>query len=425
MSVARIVPGPALGRAAAPPSKSYTHRFLVAAHLSGRPCRVDGPLLSDDTLRTARALGALSSRVRRERRGWTVAPSATGRRSRRRRIDCGESGTTLRLLTALASLDGAPTSFVGRGRLDRRPIVPLTDALAQLGASVALPGNGRSLPLRLRGPIHGGATRLRVDESSQFTSALLFALPTVRPDSTIATVGAPVSEPYVRASLAVLRRSGVRVAADRAGYRVPGGQRYRPPIVPVPGDASSAAYLWAAAAVSGGDVTVDGIDPSWPQADLAVLDLLERYGSEVARRGRRIAVRGARRRPFRVTLTQAPDLYPLAGVLAALAPGSSQLRGAAQVAAKESDRKAETARLARALGAKVDARPGGLVIHGTDRPRALRAGGFSDHRLVMSAAVAALAGPGASEIADASAVGKSFPGFFEALAGLGAEVRLR
>jgi len=422
MTSVRLQPASVRGRVRAPPSKSYTHRFLLAAHLGGRTSRVRRPLLSDDTLCTARALRGLGSMVDIGPEVWTVSPPTSHRGGRRRTIDCGESGTTLRLLTAAAALQPSTYRFVGSGRLPYRPMAPLLGALQTLGATIRPHEGSAVLPLEVRGPIHGGTVRLPVDESSQFTSALLFALPRVRPDSSLRTVGAPVSEPYVRASLAVLRRHGVRISSTRGGYRIPGGQRFGGAAFSVPGDASSAAYLWAAAAVAGGTVTVDGVPSDWPQADLAVLGLLRRFGARVVRRGSSVTVRAEERCPFRVNLTPSPDLYPLAGVLAAVAPGRSELLGAAHVAAKESDRKAETARLVRAIGARVHSRKDRLTVEGTSSPRSLQLDGLRDHRLVMSAAVGALAAPSPSRVSDASAVAKSFPGFFGALESLGVEV---
>ncbi len=423
MTTVRLWPGTLHGRARAPPSKSYTHRFVLAAHLSGRPGRIRRPLLSDDTTRTASGVRTLGSTLRKTADAWTVAPDCGSGPRRRQIIDCGESGTTLRLLAPTASLLDRPVRFVGQGRLPSRPMAPLFRTLGALGATVRLDDDRSVLPFSIRGPIHGGRVAVEVSTSSQFTSALLMALPLVEPASVVRTIGTPVSEPYVRATREVLRRQGVRTSRTRNGYRIPGGQRYRPLDATVPGDASSAAYLWAGAAISGGRATVSDVPDDWPQADLAVLPLLEAYGAIVDRRGDAVTVEGDRRRPFRVVLDDAPDLYPLAGVLAATAPGRSELVGAAHAAAKESDRVLETVRLVRKLGGKARRSPGGLAVDGTARPRRLELRGLHDHRLVMSAAVGALAADGPSVLADASSVAKSFPGFFEAIAGLGAEVR--
>ncbi|HYA54725.1 MAG TPA: 3-phosphoshikimate 1-carboxyvinyltransferase [Thermoplasmata archaeon] len=422
MTLAHIRPRPAFGSVGAPPSKSYTHRALVVAHLSHRRFEVRRPLDSDDTRATSTAIRRLGSTVERRPDVWTVHPAAARRASSPVVLPCGESGTTLRFGAALAARATRPVILSGAGRLGARPVDELLVALGRLGASCRhLRTSG--LPIRVRGPIHGGAVTLDASQSSQFTSALLLVLPTLEEDSTIRLTGDAVSQPYVEATLAVLAHHGVRVDRTRSGFRVPGDQTFRGSRFTVPGDASSAAYLWSAAAVSGGEVEIHHLSLRWPQADLAVLDLLDANGAVVTQRAEGAVVRSGRRRPFRVDLTDAPDLYPLAGVLAATTAGVSRIVGAPHVALKESDRKAETAALARDLGAKVTETREGLRVEGTARVRRLVRTDLRDHRMVMSAAVGALVADGPSVLGDASVVRKSFPGFwnvFRSLTGGGA-----
>jgi 3-phosphoshikimate 1-carboxyvinyltransferase len=412
MTLRRVTPGRVVGRVRAPPSKSYTHRALLAAHLSGRRSTVDRPLDADDTRATARAISSLGSQVVRARQSWTVRPAPVRRRPR---IDCGASGTTLRLAAAIAALRPGVTTFTGTARLGERPMSELLAALRTLGAECAPASPRAQLPLRIRGPLRGGRVSLNASESSQFVSALLLALPTCPRDSIVRLRGEIVSEPYIAATRAVLRFHGVSVRPGRRVLRIPGGQRYAGARFQVPGDASSAAYLWVAAAVTGGDVRVDDVPAAWPQADLAILDVLRRFGARVDRSAASVRVRGDARRPFSVDLTASPDLYPLVGVLAACTSGTSRLRGAAHVVLKESDRRAGTSELARALGAAVRPRAGGLDIQGSTEPSRVELRALDDHRTVMSAAVGALAAEGPSQIGDARAVRKSFPEFWSVL----------
>jgi 3-phosphoshikimate 1-carboxyvinyltransferase len=414
MTAARISPGVVSGTLRAPPSKSYTHRALVAGHLAPRRNVIVNPLDSDDTRATAYALDALGSRVRFSSRRWTIThPRAPA--LRRISVNCQESGTTLRFVAALAARSARATRLEGRGRLPHRPITELFDALASLGATCTRPRGRRSLPATVRGPLHGGAVRLDASVSSQFASALLLTLPTVEGDSTLELVGPIVSEPYIEATLAVLRHHRVRCVRHGRRFTIPGGQEYRQTTLVVPGDASSAAYLWTAGAITGGRVRVTGIPREWPQADLVMLDILQSAGAAVRRFADGASVEGGALRGFSVDLTAAPDLYPLAGVLAAAVPNRSRLRGAAQVVHKESDRRAGTRTLARAMGAEVSLDRGGLTIRGVAHPRPVHLRGLADHRMVMSAGVAALAASGPSTVDDAGAVTKSFPGFWDAL----------
>jgi 3-phosphoshikimate 1-carboxyvinyltransferase len=417
VTTVRVTPGPVHGRIRAPSSKSYTHRALVVGHLSRHLFRVLYPLDSDDTRATASAIARLGSSVLRGRRVWRLTPNPPRRSRAPARINCRESGTTLRFTVALGSLSGRRVVIGGTGRLAARPIDPLLRALEQLGATCRHP-RGRGLPLEVLGPIRPGRVTVAASESSQFTSALLCVLPTLEGDSILEVTGKVVSQPYVDATVAVLAR--FRVQVDRRGrrYHVPGRQRFRGNQFAVPGDASSAAYLWASALIAGGSVRVDGIDPRWPQADLAVLDLLESAGATVQKQASSVEVSSGPRTPFRVDLTNAPDLYPLAGVLAATTPGVSHIFGAEHVALKESDRKVGTIVLARRLGARVEETRHVLTIRGTARPHPLDLPNLSDHRLVMSAAVAALGAEAPSRIGERGAVRKSYPAFWTALSSL-------
>lgn len=410
-----VLPGVARGRAPAPASKSYTHRALVAAYVSGRPVRIVHPLDSEDTRATAEGLGRLGATVDRSQGHWTVRRAA-GRSRRSITIDCRESGTSLRFLTALAALRSCPVRFTGRGRLPQRPMEALLEPLRSLGATVRYERRGSGLPFTIQGPIAAGEVRVSAAESSQPVSALLLASAALEGPTRIRLQGSAVSRPYVDATLAWLRMVGGEVARAGPSWVVRGPLQGGPPEVTVPGDASSAAYLWAAGAATGGAIEVDGIDRRWPQADLRILEVLRVMGATVRSHGDRIAVAGPLRRGLSVDLTDAPDLYPLVGVLASLVPrAASRLRGAPHLEQKESNRREGTLRLAQSMGAR--ARVQGTAVHitGTGRPRSLRLERLTDHRLVMSAAVAALAGPTPSRIGDSRAVRKSFPAFWSTL----------
>jgi len=290
----------------------------------------------------------------------------------------------------------------------------LAEILDGIDAAVAI--SGGQLPVH--GPLHGGTVQLNASRSSQFASALLLALPTVPGDSTLDLVGPIVSEPYIAATLAVLREHRVRVHRRGRRFSIPGGQRYHGKGMRVPGDASSAAYFWTAAAITGGKIRIGGIPREWPQADLAILDILRSAGATVRRTDDAATVEGGKLRGFSVDLTASPDLYPLVGVLAASIPARSRLGGAPHVVHKESNRREGTRLLARAMGALVRPDREGLAIRGTSHPTGFALRGLDDHRLVMSAGVGALVADSPSTIDDARAVSKSFPEFWTTLSSL-------
>lgn len=424
MSAVIVHPGPVSGSLRAPSSKSYTHRALVVGFLSGAPYRLERPLDADDTRRTAEGLRRLGARVDLGRTRWTVeAPKPGGRERAPITIDCGESGTTLRLLTCVAALQDRPVTFVGRGRLGHRPIRGLLSSLGRSGVAVDAPPHGSSLPYTVRGPVHGGRIAVPVGQTSQFLTGLLLSLPFCRVGSRLLVDGPFVSAPYVRSTLALLRRHGVAVRSDRKGFTVTPVHGTLPDRFAVPADASAAAALWGLAASAGGRVVVRGLDPQLPQADEAVLDALRDMGAEVELLRSGASVTGPVTRPVRLDLDPTPDLMPLAGVLAAGVPGRSLLVGAAHAALKESDRRTATARLAKALGARVSASRGAIAITGRRPLRSVCRRGLRDHRLFMAAVVAAVAADAPSTLGDPQALAKSYPRFLQDARHLGVRVR--
>jgi 3-phosphoshikimate 1-carboxyvinyltransferase len=418
MTVRVVRPGVASGRAAAPPSKSYTHRAVLLGHYSGRRFTIIDPLDSDDTWATLRGVAEIGTAVRRQKDTWVLSPGAEHSSGRTRTIRCHESGTTLRFLLPAAARLPVRVRFEAGRRLRRRPVLPLLSVLRAAGVRTTPFARGPGL-VQVRGPMEPVQGRLDGSASSQFLSGLLLALPTLSGPSAIRVTGSPVSRPYVDATLEVLRRHGITIHENGRRINVGAPQTYIGTSFRVPGDASSAAYLWAAGAVTGGTVAIERVaDPTWPQADLAILPLLGQMGATVNLRRRSTCVAGPLVRPIDADLTAAPDLLPLLGVLAATVPGVSRIRGASHARGKESNRRTETARLARAMGATVSLTAGMLKIEGRARPQSFSYGGAADHRMVMSAGVGALTADAPCRIGSAETVGKSFPGFWTALAGL-------
>jgi 3-phosphoshikimate 1-carboxyvinyltransferase len=295
----------------------------------------------------------------------------------------------------------------------------LYEALRKLGATVQSPPDGRGLPCTIQGPLKPGKLSIRGDVSSQFTSALLMVLPTLAGPSSLNIQGPRVSQPYVEATRAVLNERGIRIRETSHGFQISGNQQYRPGRIHVPGDASSAAYLWAAAAATGGDAEVEGVPPEPPQADLSILPILSAMGARVRRSSHGIRVTGPLSQAVSLNLTDSPDLFPLVAVLAALIPGGrSKLEGAPHLEFKESDRRRQSIRLAQAVGARVSEHPLRVDVVGTDVPRPLNLPSLHDHRLVMSATVAALVARQKSRIGVAETVSKSYPGFWNDIGAL-------
>jgi len=422
--VVTIHPSIPQGSLRAPPSKSYTHRALVLGVLSEQRLRIRNPLSSEDTLASLEATEAFGRTVHREPSGsaWTIETGSVGARGEDRRIDCRESGTTLRLFTTVAARDDVETRFAGRPSLARRPMNGLWNALEDLGAVVRRPPSGDGLPFSVRGPIHPGEIDIETSTTSQYLSSLLMVLPTLPGPSRIRVIGSRVSHPYVEATLAILERFGGTWRVETWGYGTPGAQRYKGEEFEVPGDASSAAYFWAWATLTGGEVRVEGSLQEWPQADLALLEVLPHLGARVVRTTEAITVKGgspSERSPFEFDLSQSPDLAPILGVLAAFVPGESHLKGMDRLIHKESDRREQTARLVRALDARAEREASTMKVWGPPGKDHLNLWDLEDHRVLLSAVVAATALSRPSRLGPAHACQKSYPGFFADAEGVG------
>jgi 3-phosphoshikimate 1-carboxyvinyltransferase len=414
------------GRARAPPSKSYTHRAILAAGYSDGAV-VDDPLVSADTRATMRAVEAFGGRIGRGDEALDVT-GFDGRPSVPEDvIDCANSGTTTRLVTACAALADGLTVLTGDESLRSRPQGPLLDAVEQLGGRAeSTRGNGQA-PLVVGGPVDGGDVAIPGDVSSQYITALLMAGAVTETGISIDLETELKSAPYVDITLEVLDAFGVDAAETDAGYRVAGGQQYgRDAAYPVPGDFSSMSYLLTAGAVAGDDggVVVEGAYPS-AQGDSAIVDVLERMGADVSwdRDAGEITVRRSALSGVEVDVGDTPDLLPTIAVLGAVADGDTRIVNCEHVRYKETDRVSAMATELENLGAAVTEEPDALTIHGGDTElRGATVAGHDDHRIVMSLAVAGLAAEGTTTLTGADHVDVSFPGFFDVLYDLGAEL---
>ncbi|MBI4569628.1 MAG: 3-phosphoshikimate 1-carboxyvinyltransferase, partial [Planctomycetes bacterium] len=326
------------------------------------------------------------------------------------------AGTAMRFLTAALALGRGPYRIDGDARLRQRPIAPLALALRALGAGVEFADDGERPPLVVRGPLRGGAVTVTGAVSSQFLSALLLAAPCAPGGAAIEIEGPLVSRPYVDMTLAVMAAFGAGGRWETASRLVvpPGGAGYTAAEYHVEPDASSASYFLAAAAVTGGEVTVEGIGRDSIQGDARFVDVLEAMGARVDQNGVETRVHGpavgAALRGVDVNLAAMPDTAPTLAAIAPFAASPTRVRGCASLRLKESDRIAAlVAGLAR-LGVQAEATEDGFIVH----PGAPHAGEIDprgDHRLAMAFALVGLRVPGV-RVREPECVGKSFPGFW-------------
>ncbi|MDQ2071531.1 3-phosphoshikimate 1-carboxyvinyltransferase [Haloarcula sp. H-GB4] len=416
------------GTAQAPPSKSYTHRAVLAAgYADGAVVR--DPLVSADTKATMRAVEAYGGSVSLADDESTVEVTGFDGRPETPAdiIDCANSGTTMRLVTATAALQDDLAVLTGDESLRSRPQGPLLDAIGQLDGDAESTRRNGQAPLVVGGGIDGGAVEIPGDVSSQYITALLMA-GAVSPDGIDIDLTTELkSSPYVDITLEVLDAFGVDTQKTDTGFTVDGGQTYVPDggDYNVPGDFSSMSYLLAAGALAAEDgLQVTSAFPS-AQGDAAIVDILDRMGADLDwdEENGEITVSQSDLTGIEIGVEDTPDLLPTIATLGAAADGVTRITDAEHVRYKETDRVSAMAEELTKMGAEVEEHQDKLFVYGADSDLAgTTVEGRADHRIIMSLAVAGLVADGETTVMGAEHVDVSFPDFFDVLESLGAAV---
>jgi 3-phosphoshikimate 1-carboxyvinyltransferase len=417
--IVRLTRSGAEGKVTAPSSKSVTHRMLLCSALAEGRSLIRVPLDCDDTRATRRVLGEMGVEISGAQGLWAVEGGTF--RSPAAELHCGESGTTLRLVTAVCALVDGECRLTGGSSLTKRPIRPLVEGLNQLGVECKCDGGYPPVTVRGTGAIEGGEAEIPGNVSSQFVSALLLVAPMAERPSTIRLTTPLESRPYVSMTMDAQRLFGVTAEAsgDMLSYRVE-PQEYRPSEVNVEGDWSSAAYLLAAGALAG-RVSVDNLSMASSQADRGIVEVLRGMGARAGICGNSISVERAQLRGIEADLSDSPDLFPVVAILCATSQGESVLRGLKRLRFKESDRLAAMVENLKRMGVETRQKGDTLLIEGGS-PQGGVVDPRKDHRIAMALAVLGLVSEGETTILDAECVSKSYPGFWGDLQSLGAKV---
>ena len=407
-----------------PGSKSLTNRALVLAALVDGRTQLEGVLVADDTRLMLDALGVLGLTPRLDAARCRVTvegcgghwPNAEGD------IFCGNAGTVIRFLTAACCVGLGDFRLDGVPRMRSRPIGDLVDALRELGASIGYEGDEGFCPLNIRARgLRGGTVRFERPPSSQFLSAILMAAPRASNDVMIDVAGPLPSEPFARMTLRIMEQFGAAVVEDgMKKFIIPAPQAYAPTHYEVEPDATAASYFFAAAAITGGRVTVEGLGSETCQGDWHFVDVLEQMGCRVERTPQSTTAYGpadGRLRGVDVDLNEMPDVAQTLAVLAAFAEGPTRIRNVANLRIKETDRLAALAKELGRLGVETDATPDSITIRPKQPPKACSIETYGDHRMAMSFALAGLRIDG-MVIRDPGCVSKTFPDFWDVWATL-------
>ncbi len=404
-----IKPGQRSGSVRVPSSKSQAHRALIIAALAEDETDIICDGISRDIEATVNCLNALGARISIHGRVISVFPIRKVPKGVCR-LECGESGSTLRFMLPLVGALGASAEFFPKGRLIERPLAPLDGELIRHGMKIEKTNE----TIICSGRLSGGEYTLAGNVSSQYISGLLMALPIVGEDSTLTVTGEVQSENYIKMTEDVLNISGVRYKKSGWSYRVPGSQKPDfPGRFSVEGDFSSASFFLCMGAFSDGGITVSGLNPSSNQGDKQILEILPQFGANITQSERGITVFKGNLRGITVDASQIPDIIPPICVVAAAAQGVTHIVNAGRLRLKESDRIASTCALINSLGGDARELPEGIVINGTGGLQGGEVDAFNDHRIAMSAALAASICKEAVVIDGAECVAKSYPGFWD------------
>lgn len=406
-----------------PASKSHTIRAVVIASLAEGTSSIRNPLNAADPFAAVRICRSLGAEIE-QNADWAISGVAGRPAVPGDVLDAGNSGTTLYLTMGAAPLADGYCVFTGDEQIRSRPAGPLLDALNSLGAQAfSTRGNGMP-PLVVKGPMKGGSVDLDGSKTSQYLSALLLSCPLASGDTEV-RVRKPCELPFIEMTLGWLDEQGITYERDDfERFSIPGGQSYRAFEKAIPGDFSSAAFFLCAAAVTGSELTLSGLDMQDTQGDKAIVDVLRQMGADIAESAEGLTITGGPLAGGEFDLGGIPDALPALAVTACFADGTTRLRNVAQARLKETDRICVMRRELAAVGADIEETLDGLVIKGGRPLRASRLNGHGDHRVVMALAVAGLAIPGRTEIDTAEAVGITFPNFVGLMQSAGASMQV-
>lgn len=414
------------GTVKAPPSKSFTHRAVIAASLSEGRSTIKNALLCDDTSATIEACRMLGAKIVQKESGVLNVDGCPKPQTPDDVIDCRDSASTMRFLAPVCALADGISVLTGGQSLRVRPMGPALSALLQLGVlCYSARGDNRPPLIVFGGGIAGGEAVLKGDVSSQFISGLLFASPLGEKDTDIVLSTPLESKPYVEMTMDALKRHGLRfeVKDKYRMFHVPCKQTYRPFDHVIEGDYSSAAFLLAAAVITRSNVKVTNLRSDSVQGDRAIVEMFREMGAQVkvGKDYKEIQNTKIELRPVDVDLSDNPDLIPVLVVVSCFAHGKSTIRGAKRLQFKESDREGALLSELTKMGAKIKSTGGVIQVEGVKRLKGAQLDSHGDHRIAMACVVAGLGASGTTVVRGVECVNKSYPNFVGDVVSLGAD----
>lgn len=415
-----------IGEVKASPSKSYTHRALIAASLAEGESKIRNPLICQDTEATLNIIKSYGAKIEKKRSVLTVV-GVNEVETPNDVLNCKESGTTIRFATPILSFAKGISVLTGGESLRRRPMQPLIDALKQLKVKCfSAKGNGYPPIIVFGGLGIRGEASLPGNVSSQFISGLLFAAPLAKEDVKIKLTTPLESKPYVEMTLKILEKHGIYVSAsnDKRFYFIPSNQAYKPFNHDVPGDYSSATFLLAAAAaLTKSKIKIFGLKNSSFQADSVIIDVLKNMGAQVKVGENYVEVTSEEElNGIEFDAKNTPDLVPALTVLGCLAKGETKILNVERLKIKESNRIEALISELNKMGGELTFKDNSLIVKGNRELKGAEINPYGDHRIAMACSIAALKAKGKTKILNPECVKKSYPNFFKDLNKLGVKI---
>lgn len=395
---------PLAGKLRAIPSKSEAHRLLICAALGDKKTKITCPQTSKDIQATADCLCALGADITYQNGIYTVEPIRNPVSNAV--LPCGESGSTLRFLIPLVCGFGVSAAFEMQGRLPERPLSPLKEELERHGIRFEKNGNC----LSVSGVLQGHDFTIAADVSSQFISGLLFML--IRHGGTLTLTNTVESAAYIDMTVRALQKFGAKIQKTDNGFAVEESILSANESLHTEGDWSNAAFFLCAGCFGQKAVTVTGLDLNSAQGDKKIIEILGQFGAKIETKDDSVTVFPSALHGIDIDASQIPDLVPVLALTTCAATGTTRIYNAQRLRLKESDRLQTTKDLLCALGANVQITEDGLLIHGGKPLHGTAADSANDHRIAMTAAMAAILCSSEITLQNAQAVEKSYPDFW-------------
>lgn len=424
MNYVKITPSKLKGKVTIPPSKSLSHRGIIAAGLSKGKSVVENVMFSEDILTTCNAMEALGVTIEKkeeENNIYTlIINGSTELKLLKKEIDCSESGSSLRFFIPICLAEENDVVFTGRGKLVSRPLNQYYEIFDKQGIKYSNE-NGK-LPLKVQGKIQSGEFTIDGDVSSQFITGLMFTLPLLQGDSKIIINKKLESKGYLDLTIEVLNRFSVEVINnDYKEFLIRGNQEYKSRDYRVEGDFSQAAF-WLVAGMIGGEIDCLDLNPDSKQGDKEVLDIIKRMNGTLNITSDKIYAETTNTVSTVIDASQCPDIIPVLAVLAAVSEGTTEVINAGRLRIKESDRLTAITTELNKLGADLEEKEDGLIIRGKKELTGGEVDSWNDHRIAMALAVASIRCKDEVTIRDSGCVKKSYPTFWEDFKKLGGNV---